>query len=56
VALVALSEFAGHNNYKSPVITLGIPDTHRARNRLEQFCKIDVKTLELIFSLILINT
>jgi 1-deoxy-D-xylulose-5-phosphate synthase len=49
----AITEFAGHNNYKSPVITLGIPDTYIEQGTVleqQQFCKIDVKTLELIFS------
>jgi 1-deoxy-D-xylulose-5-phosphate synthase len=49
----AISEFAARNNYKSTVIVLGVPDSYIEQGTIleqQQFCKIDVKTLELIFS------
>jgi 1-deoxy-D-xylulose-5-phosphate synthase len=49
----AISEFAARNNYKSEVITLGIPDSYIEQGTVleqQQFCKIDVKTLEILFS------
>jgi 1-deoxy-D-xylulose-5-phosphate synthase len=46
-------EFASENNYSSKVKTLGIPDAFIEQGtveELQQYCKIDVKSLSLIFS------
>jgi 1-deoxy-D-xylulose-5-phosphate synthase len=48
-----IAEFASKNNYNSKVKILGIPDEfieHGTVDELQQYCKIDVKTLETIFS------
>ncbi len=49
----AILEFASENNYSSKVTVLGIPDEfieHGTVAELQQYCKIDVKSLELLFS------
>ena len=49
----AILEFASENNYTSKVMVLGIPDEfieHGTVAELQQYCKIDVKSLELLFS------
>ena len=49
----AILEFRAENNYTSNVKTLGIPDEfieHGTVAELQQYCKIDVKSLEIIFS------
>ena len=46
-------EFASENNYTSKVTILGIPDEfieHGTVAELQQYCKIDVKSLEILFS------
>ncbi|TDD78492.1 1-deoxy-D-xylulose-5-phosphate synthase [Flavobacterium caseinilyticum] len=46
-------EFASENNYTSNVTVLGIPDEfieHGTVAELQQYCKIDVKSLEILFS------
>jgi 1-deoxy-D-xylulose-5-phosphate synthase len=46
-------EFAAQNNYTSTIKTLGIPDEfieHGTVDELQQYCGIDVTSLELIFS------
>ena len=48
-------EFASENNYKNTIKTLGIPDNfieHGRVEELQQICKIDVKSLEKLFSTI----
>jgi 1-deoxy-D-xylulose-5-phosphate synthase len=48
-----IAEFASKNNYNSKVKILGIPDDfieHGTVEELQQYCKIDVKSLENIFS------
>lgn len=48
-----IAEFASKNNYNSKVKILGIPDEfieHGTVEELQQYCKIDVKSLETIFS------
>jgi 1-deoxy-D-xylulose-5-phosphate synthase len=48
-----IAEFASKNNYYSKVKILGIPDEfieHGTVEELQQYCKIDVKSLENIFS------
>jgi 1-deoxy-D-xylulose-5-phosphate synthase len=48
-----IAEFASKNNYNSKVKILGIPDEfieHGTIEELQQYCKIDVKSLENIFS------
>jgi 1-deoxy-D-xylulose-5-phosphate synthase len=48
-------EFASENNYKNPIKTIGIPDDfieHGTVEELQQICKIDVKSLEKLFSTI----
>ncbi len=48
-------EFASENNYKNTIKTLGIPDDfieHGTVEELQQICKIDVKSLEKLFSTI----
>ncbi|TDE31840.1 1-deoxy-D-xylulose-5-phosphate synthase [Flavobacterium ranwuense] len=49
----AILEFASENNYTSKITTLGIPDEfieHGTVAELQQYCKIDVKSLEILFS------
>jgi 1-deoxy-D-xylulose-5-phosphate synthase len=51
----AVIEFASENNYKNTIKTLGIPDDfieHGTVEELQQICKIDVKSLEKLFSTI----
>lgn len=48
----AVLEFASQSNYTTPIKTLGIPDEfieHGTVEELQQYCKIDVISLELIF-------
>lgn len=48
----AVLEFASQSNYTTPIKTLGIPDEfieHGTVEELQQYCKIDVTSLELIF-------
>lgn len=48
-----IAEFASKNNYTSTIKTLGIPDEFIEQGtveELQQYCKIDVKSLENIFS------
>ncbi|OCB76856.1 1-deoxy-D-xylulose-5-phosphate synthase [Flavobacterium crassostreae] len=50
-------EFASQNNYLIPITTLGVPDAfieHGTVTELQQFCKIDVSSLELLFSKIIL--
>ncbi|MDI6049758.1 1-deoxy-D-xylulose-5-phosphate synthase [Flavobacterium sp. XS2P24] len=49
----AILEFASKNNYTSKVTVLGIPDEFIEQGtvaELQQYCKIDVKSLEILFS------
>ncbi len=49
----AILEFASENNYTSKITVLGIPDAfieHGTVAELQQYCKIDVKSLEILFS------
>lgn len=49
----AVLEFVSENNYTSKITTLGIPDEfieHGTVAELQQYCKIDVKSLEILFS------
>ena len=49
----AILEFASENNYTSKVTVLGIPDEFIEQGsiaELQQYCKIDVKSLEILFS------
>jgi 1-deoxy-D-xylulose-5-phosphate synthase len=49
----AILEFATENNYCSKIQILGVPDVfieHGTITELQQYCKIDVKSLELLFS------
>ena len=49
----AILEFASHNNYYAKIHILGIPDEFIEQGtvaQLQQYCKIDVKSLEIIFS------
>lgn len=49
----AIVEFAVQNNYHSTIKILGIPDDfieHGTIAELQQICKIDVKSLEILFS------
>ncbi len=49
----AIAEFAAQNNYSKPIEILGIPDVfieHGTVSELQQMCKIDVKSLENLFS------
>jgi 1-deoxy-D-xylulose-5-phosphate synthase len=49
----AILEFSSQNNYTTPIKTLGVPDEfieHGAVDELQQYCKIDVKSLEILFS------
>ncbi|NRS87201.1 1-deoxy-D-xylulose-5-phosphate synthase [Flavobacterium sp. 7E] len=46
-------EFASRNKYHTSITTMGIPDEfieHGTVFELQQYCKIDVKNLEIIFS------
>jgi 1-deoxy-D-xylulose-5-phosphate synthase len=48
-----IAEFSSKNNYNSKVTILGIPDEfieHGTVEELQQYCKIDVKSLSTIFS------
>lgn len=50
----AITEFAIEYNYKSQIIVLGIPDIFIDQGTVleqQQFCKIDVKSLENLFSI-----
>jgi 1-deoxy-D-xylulose-5-phosphate synthase len=50
----AIIEFAAQNQYKSNIQTLGIPDEfieHGTVEELQQYCKIDVKSLEILFKM-----
>ena len=49
----AILEFASSHNYTSKIKTLGIPDEFIEQgtvDELQQYCKIDVKSLEILFS------
>jgi 1-deoxy-D-xylulose-5-phosphate synthase len=49
----AILEFASSHNYTSKIKILGIPDEfieHGTVDELQQYCKIDVKSLEILFS------
>jgi 1-deoxy-D-xylulose-5-phosphate synthase len=49
----AILEFASENNYASKITVLGVPDEfieHGTVAELQQYCKIDVKSLEILFS------
>ena len=49
----AILEFAAKNNYTAKIQLLGIPDEfieHGTVEKLQQYCNIDVKSLEIIFS------
>jgi 1-deoxy-D-xylulose-5-phosphate synthase len=49
----AILEFSAQNNYTSTVKTLGIPDEFIKQGTIEeqqQYCKIDVKSLSILFS------
>jgi 1-deoxy-D-xylulose-5-phosphate synthase len=49
----AILEFASRNNYSANIKTLGIPDEfieHGTVDELQQYCNVDVKSLEIIFS------
>ena len=49
----AITEFAAAHNYTSKITVLGIPDEfieHGTVTELQQYCKIDVKSLEILFS------
>jgi 1-deoxy-D-xylulose-5-phosphate synthase len=49
----AILELYSANNCRSKIITLGIPDEfieHGTVAELQQYCKIDVKSLEILFS------
>jgi 1-deoxy-D-xylulose-5-phosphate synthase len=49
----AILEFASENNYSSNITLLGIPDEFIEQGtvtELQQYCKIDVKSLEILFS------
>lgn len=51
----SIIEFASENNYKNTIKSLGIPDIfieHGTLEELQQMCKIDVKSLEELFSII----
>ncbi len=50
----AILEFSARNNYSVNIKTLGIPDEfieHGTVEELQQYCNIDVKSLEIIFSI-----
>jgi hypothetical protein len=47
-------EFAAKNNYTAKIQLLGIPDEfieHGTVDELQEYCKIDVKSLEIVFLL-----
>jgi 1-deoxy-D-xylulose-5-phosphate synthase len=49
----AIAEFASQSNYKLKIIMLGIPDEFIEQgtiNELQQYCKIDVESLKVLFS------
>ena len=49
----AIIEFSAQNNYRKTIKILGIPDEfieHGTVKELQNFCKIDVKSLEILFS------
>ena len=49
----AICEFAAENKYPNSIKLLGVPDTfieHGTIDELQQICKIDVKSLEILFS------
>jgi 1-deoxy-D-xylulose-5-phosphate synthase len=49
----AILEFAAKNNYTAKIQLLGIPDEfieHGTVDELQQYCRIDVKSLEIVFS------
>jgi 1-deoxy-D-xylulose-5-phosphate synthase len=49
----AILEFTSENNYSSNITVLGIPDEFIEQGtvtELQQYCKIDVKSLEILFS------
>jgi 1-deoxy-D-xylulose-5-phosphate synthase len=49
----AIVQFSSQNKYTSKIQILGIPDEfieHGTINELQQYCKIDVTSLENIFS------
>ncbi|MFM2370153.1 MAG: hypothetical protein RL619_2474 [Bacteroidota bacterium] len=49
----AILEFASENNYSSNITVLGIPDEFIEQGtvtELQQYCKIDVKSLQILFS------
>jgi 1-deoxy-D-xylulose-5-phosphate synthase len=49
----AVLEFAAENNYTSKTTVLGVPDEFIEQGtvtELQQYCKIDVKSLEILFS------
>jgi 1-deoxy-D-xylulose-5-phosphate synthase len=49
----AILEFASRNDYSANIKTLGIPDEfieHGTVDELQQYCNVDVKSLEIIFS------
>ncbi|MFV8324354.1 1-deoxy-D-xylulose-5-phosphate synthase [Flavobacterium sp. ZS1P14] len=49
----SILEFASENNYNSKITVLGIPDEFIEQGtvaELQQYCKIDVKSLEILFS------
>lgn len=48
----SILEFASEHGYKLPIKTLGIPDEfieHGTVEELQQYCKIDIKSLQIIF-------
>jgi 1-deoxy-D-xylulose-5-phosphate synthase len=49
----AIAEFATRYNYKAQLLTLGVPDSYIEQGTVleqQQYCKIDVKSLEILFS------
>lgn len=49
----AIAEFAARHNYKAQLKSLGIPDSYIEQGTVleqQQYCKIDVKSLEKLFS------
>jgi hypothetical protein len=54
VVLEVQLEFAAKNNYTAKIQLLGIPDEfieHGTVDELQEYCKIDVKSLEIVFLL-----
>lgn len=48
----SIAEFAAQNKYKNPLHILGVPDqfiAHGTVNELQQICKIDAKSLQIVF-------